>query len=236
MPLLLRQILDRHRPAAASSRPAGSGTAGPPPATPECTPAPRSPESSVRSMCRLPISSPFSSPSSCWILAPGSAPSRWRSPAPTARAPACCVAARIASSTARPLRRSSRGLQSSVRSESRIAPADPELRIALELHLLAVIELREGVDQPHHPGRDQVVQLHMLRQPLMDAARQIAHRRQMLQQQALALRRRELRAVLLLPQPLLGTGEGGCGGLELGQCVGRGGQRELGQALKIIQS
>src|SRR6202034_155248 len=66
-------------------------------------------------------------------------------------------------------------------------PANPELRIALELHLLPVIELCERIDQPHHSSRDQVIQLDMLRQSLMNAPCNITHRGQMLQQQPVAI-------------------------------------------------
>jgi hypothetical protein len=47
---------------------------------------------------------------------------------------------------------------------------------------LVGIELGEGVHQPHHAGRDQVLDVHMLGQPLVNAAGQKAHDGQMLEQ------------------------------------------------------
>ena len=66
--------------------------------------------------------------------------------------------------------------------------ADAELRVTLELHLLGMVELVERVDQTHNPGRDQVVQLYILRQALMNPVSDITDGRKVLQQQPITLR------------------------------------------------
>ena len=53
-----------------------------------------------------------------------------------------------------------------------------------------MIELGERVDQAHHAGRDQVVQLDVLWKPLVDPPRQVAHRGKVFQQNLVALRHR----------------------------------------------
>ena len=65
---------------------------------------------------------------------------------------------------------------------------DTELRVAAKLHLLFGIEFGKGVHQPDHARRDQILDVDVLRQPLMDAAREKTHDRQVLEQHALLLR------------------------------------------------
>ncbi len=77
------------------------------------------------------------------------------------------VNTRIDSSTALPLRRSSRGLQSRVQAVENRA-ADAELCVAAaELYLLCGIEFCEGVHQSYHARRNQVFDIDVLRQPLV---------------------------------------------------------------------
>src|SRR6201996_7614544 len=76
-----------------------------------------------------------------------------------------------------------------VQSSQRIknCPTNPELRIAFELHLFLVVKLRESIDQSDHSGGNQVIQLHMLRQPFMDSSCEVTHRRQVLHQKHVPL-------------------------------------------------
>ena len=64
---------------------------------------------------------------------------------------------------------------------------DTELGVAAELHLLGRIELGKGVHQTHHAGRNQVFDVHVLGKPLVNAAGQKTHDRQMLEQDPLLL-------------------------------------------------
>jgi len=57
-----------------------------------------------------------------------------------------------------------------------------------------MIELGERVDQAHHAGRDQVVQLDVLWKPLVDPPRQVAHRGKLFQQNLVALQLHRLGA------------------------------------------
>jgi hypothetical protein len=66
-------------------------------------------------------------------------------------------------------------------------PADAELRIAAELHLLLRIELGESVQQPDYARRHEVFDIDVLRQPLMNAPGQEAHDRQMFEQDSFLL-------------------------------------------------
>src|SRR4051812_13647748 len=51
--------------------------------------------------------------------------------------------------------------------------AYPELRITFKLNLLAVIEFRECINQTYDAGRDQIIEVDMLRQTLVNAASDI---------------------------------------------------------------
>ena len=64
---------------------------------------------------------------------------------------------------------------------------DAKLRIAAELHLFGRVELGEGVHQPHHPGRNHILDIHMLGQTLVNAARQEANNGQVFEQHPLLL-------------------------------------------------
>src|SRR6202789_744492 len=63
-----------------------------------------------------------------------------------------------------------------------------ELRVTLELHLLVVVELAERVNQTYDASRDEIVQLHMLRQTLMNTMGEIAHRGKVFEQKTLVPR------------------------------------------------
>jgi len=54
-----------------------------------------------------------------------------------------------------------------------------KLGIGTKLHMLAVIELVQGIHQTQDASVNQVFKWHMARQPFMDAARDIAHLRQL---------------------------------------------------------
>ena len=47
--------------------------------------------------------------------------------------------------------------------------ANAELRVTSKLHFLRGIKLREGIHQPDDPGRDKVLNIHVLRKPFMNA-------------------------------------------------------------------
>jgi len=64
---------------------------------------------------------------------------------------------------------------------------DAELRITAKLHLLGGIELGEGIHQPHHTGRNHILDVHMLGQALVNAAGEKAHDGQVLEQHPLLL-------------------------------------------------
>ena len=83
--------------------------------------------------------------------------------------------------------------------------ADAELGVGAELHVLGVIELVEGVDQPDHAGMHQIFERDMARQPLVDAAREITDLGQLFEQDAVAFFL--LILILVLPAGI------GCGGV-----------------------
>ena len=58
-----------------------------------------------------------------------------------------------------------------------------ELGVGGEAHILAGVVLVHGIDQSHDAGMQQVVERNVLRQPLMNAAGDVFHLRQLLQQQ-----------------------------------------------------
>ena len=58
----------------------------------------------------------------------------------------------------------------------------------LQLHVLARIVFPHRVHQAQNPGVNQILQLHLLRQPAVNPPRDILHLRKMLEQKPLALR------------------------------------------------
>src|SRR5580692_1651982 len=71
--------------------------------------------------------------------------------------------------------------------------ADLILGVSLEFHVLRRVETVDGRDQADDAGRNQIVQADALWQPVVNAARDQANLRQVLQDQLLALFRTERR-------------------------------------------
>ena len=55
--------------------------------------------------------------------------------------------------------------------------ADPGDRVGLELHVLAGIELVDGVEEAEHPETDKIVELDVLRHAHGDLPRHVLHQR-----------------------------------------------------------
>ena len=64
---------------------------------------------------------------------------------------------------------------------------DAELRVGAKLHLLGWVELGEGIHQPHDPGRNHILDIHVLGEALVNAAGEKAHNGQVFQQHPLLL-------------------------------------------------
>ena len=79
------------------------------------------------------------------------------------------------------------GSQSISRKLSRIAPRMRNIGIGTKLHMFAAVEFVQSVDQSNHSGMEHIFEQHMTRQPLVNAAGNVTHLRQLLQQQPLAL-------------------------------------------------
>src|ERR1700674_1796518 len=67
--------------------------------------------------------------------------------------------------------------------------ANMKFRIGLKLDVLTWIKFFNCVDQPDHPGMDQILERHLRRQAVVYSAGDVTDLRQMFEQQALALLR-----------------------------------------------